>query len=252
MAQIEFSEVDFKNCKYNVYGEVNAFAKYPLLKVIYSEVMALFPDKIQVMVDDVPGERDNPALEWTKYFTKEQLMKYVVFCYHKSSPLISSIEEIKKRKIQALTLAGVDVNKVQENPDAKLILANILLSRHEFTTRLTLHFLKHENNLLWSEYVQLQDILEEATYEMNNAESGDLSALAMQEKKSKLYSIIQKYRSDLKTIAEHLMQQDTELQSFMSSHVIEFERTRLITPEDFVKLNDEELIRLFRRHSLVA
>jgi hypothetical protein len=238
MNQVDFTETDFAKCKYNPL-KPNLFGLHPELKVIYSEVEAL--------------SNMDSYVDWQAYISPEKLMGYVILCYHKPSPLIARIAELRERKIQALQLMEINLQVMQREERSKKILANILLSRHEFTTRLALHFLKHENSLIWSEYCKLLDYLEDAEYEMLNPNEGEekLSSVAIAEKKSKVYSGIQKYRNDLNTLAEKLMQSDTEMQSYMSSQLIQLKRIKLIVPEDYVKLTQEELTEVFRQQRIL-
>lgn len=239
MAQIEFVESDFSKCKYNLFEVDKVWVKYPELKIMYAEVSSFCFEE-----------------EWKSFITPEQMMKYIVFCYHKPSPLIKRIAELRERKTQALLLSGIDIHKLQKNEASKKIIANILLSRHEFTTRLALHFLKNENNLLWTEYCHLLDILEDAMYQMANPNEDEdgkkLSSVEIAGKKTAIYKGIQQYRTDLNLISDKLMQGDLEMQSFMSSQLIQMKRSRLITPEDFVKMSEEELIETFRQHNLAV
>lgn len=238
MAQIEFSEVDFKNCRYIVYEGSDIWGQNPSLKVLYAEVAAMLP-------------KTGELIKWKEFISPEQLMKYVVLCYHKPSPLINTYPEIRERKVNALILSGVDVNSLQKDEEGKKLIANILLSRHEFTTRLALHFCRSENNLVWQEYVHLLDILEDAMFEMNNPNDGEkLSSVEVASKKSTVYKGIQQYRGDLNSLAEKLMQDDKEMQGFMSSQLTFMKRRRLITPEDYVKLTKEELMEVFMQQGV--
>lgn len=238
MAQIDFTESDFSKCKYNLFEVEQPFKKYPELKVMYAEVSAMCSDN-----------------EWMQWITPEQLIKFIVFCYHRQSPFINRIAELRERKTQALLSAGIEIDKLQINKEAKKMLANILLSRHEFTSRLALHFLRNENNVLWNQYLHLSDVLEDAEWEMLNSNEGDgkkMNSVEVAEKKSKVYAGIQKYRADLNIISEKLMMQDSEMQSFMSSQLIQIKRMRLITPEDYVKLSEEELTEIFKQQAIPA
>ena len=69
MAHIEY---DFSGMKYPIdkIPEAQLFSRLPLLKTIFAETSEMCEDK-----------------KWQDYISSEQLMRYIVYVYHRKSPL---------------------------------------------------------------------------------------------------------------------------------------------------------------------
>lgn len=98
------------------------------------------------------------ALDSVKVFhdiTNDQLVRFIVYAYHKNSPFVRKITEPKHRKNQALLQAGVDL-KLEE-------VQEIIACENEKVAEMIYAFLSGENSLKFSTLMMQTD----AYYKMN-------------------------------------------------------------------------------------
>ena len=108
--------------------------------------------------DDLNSRFIKFALDSVKVFetiTNDQLVRFIVYAYHKNSPFVRKITEPKHRKNQALLQAGVDL-KLEE-------VKEIIACEHEKTAELIYAFLAGENNMDFATLMMQTD----AYYKMN-------------------------------------------------------------------------------------
>jgi len=209
----------------------------PLLNDIFEETMMSYNDR-----------------DWMRFITAEQLMAYMVYVYHRKSPLADRIADIITRKKTALELVGIDLRAMDNNQLAKPIFSSIVLSHHEFANHLALNFLKFENNLKWMQLVRAMEAWEDALFQMQQESEGtkNKSAVDIAAVKTKLYQGAKQYQDDINRLSNELMQEDMALQNAMASHLfVEKRRRRLITPEDYASLSPEEREEEFRSRGLL-
>jgi hypothetical protein len=235
MAHIEY---DFSGMKYPIdkIPEAQLFSRLPLLKTIFAETSEMCEDK-----------------KWQDYISSEQLMRYIVYVYHRKSPL-TEIADIIIRKKTALELVGIDLRTSDKIVESKTLFSAIILAHHEFTGYLALNFLKFENNLKWTQLVRVMEAWEDAMYQMQQDPEGTdkKSAVEIAEKKTALYKGSQMYRTDIDRLSAELMQEDMALQNVLSSHLfIEKRRRRLLTPEDYASLTPDERVQEFKERGLL-
>lgn len=223
-----FTDSDFAEMKYPIrlIQEGKLFEKIPFLKSLLDETL-----------------EDCPAKKWKSYISEEQIMRYIIYVYHRKSPLADRMGDIVLRKKTALELVGVDLLKADKNSEAKKFFSLLIISHNDFVNRLSLNFLKFENNLKWTQLVRAMEAWEDVLYQLQqDAEGTDKkSSVEIAKIKADLYKNAQLYRQDIDRLSAELMQEDIALQNAISSHLmIQQKKRRLITPEDYAILSPEE------------
>lgn len=235
---MNFTASDFSEMKYAVYSTPDSklFASIPILKDIYT-------DSLEYVSQSKSPESLEKAMAWQNYMTPEQLMKYIVYVYHRKSPLAERIAHIVTRKKTALELVGLNLPKLDKSEDAKPVIQSMIISHHELCNHLALNFLKFENNIKWMQLVRAMEAWEDALFQMQQESEGtkSKSAVDIAAVKTKLYQGAKQYQDDINRLAAELMQEDISLSNVISGHLfIEKNRKRLIVPEDYASLTPEE------------
>lgn len=119
----------------------------------------LIPERIVIEEYEEINQRFRKfALDSVKIFktiTNDQLVRFIIYSYHKNSPFVRKITEPKHRKNQALLEAGVDL-KLDE-------VKEIVACENEKVAELIYAFLIGENNIKFSTLMMQTD----AYYKMN-------------------------------------------------------------------------------------
>ena len=101
------------------------------------------------------------SLRVLKEVTNDQLIRYIIYAYHKNSPFVRKISDVKHRKNQALSKAGYDFKKgITEEIDS------ILRTENEKVADLTLRFLMGENSMKFAALMMQMDAYYKYNYEL--------------------------------------------------------------------------------------
>lgn len=238
---MKFSDNEFSRMKYNIHSlapDQHVFEAYPMLRIMFEEVVTDFPED----------------KAWRTYIDENQLVKYIVYTYHRLSPLVAKIPSIIERKKEALILAGVNLESLTHILEAKELIGKIILSRHEFTSHLSLQFLKQEDSLTWLELNRVMESYEDALHTAQKESEGTekKSAVEIATLKAKLYEATQIYRNRIEELSDKLFKQDLALQDFINSNILAGKRKPLITPEHFATLSKSEKDEIFSRQGLAV
>lgn len=225
---MEFNDADFSGMKYPIHTipPAQLFLKQPFLEAIFAETLEQYEDK-----------------KWEEFISSEQLMRYVVYVYHRKSPLAERLGDISLRKKTALELCGIDLKEMDKDERSKVFFTNLILSHHLFTSALSLNFLKFENNLKWTQLVRAMEAWEDVLFQMQQDPEGTekKSSVEIAKIKTDLYKNAQLYRQDIDRLSAELMQEDMQLQNALSGHLfIQKRKRRLLIPEDYAILTPEE------------
>lgn len=247
---MQFTETDFAAMRYpiNLIPDGQLFEKSPVLRSIYGSTLTSILEAIE-MGTDKSDTTYADMMKWEQYINREQLVRYIVYTYHRLSPFVQ-YADIAKRKKMVLEYVGINLKKADTIPAQKELFNSIILSHHQFTGHLSLNFLKFENNLKWTQLVRAMEAWEDALYQMQQDHDGTekKSAVEIAKTKTELYKGAQLYKNDIDRLSAELMQEDLALANMVSSHLfIEKNKRRIVSPEDYAFMTPEERAEEFQQ-----
>lgn len=164
----------------------------------------------------------------TDTMTTEQIVLYIVYCYHRQSPFVFGTESLIDRKREVLEHIGIkptkggyypnDVQKVMKNTD-------------EYSSKAACLFLRYEKNIKYYSYVQTL----EAFYALNDQlaigaqstrEGKDVADIAIK---------LDKVEDRLNKLANELTEQDESLANHIGSLQKDIELGVKLFPEDYAR-----------------
>lgn len=146
--------------------------------------------------------------------TNEQLMRYLIYAYHKNSPFVRKITDVKHRKNQALIRAGFNFSDgIPE--DVKLMLD----CKDEKVSDMTLRFLMGENSMKFSALMMQMDAYYKYNYE-----------LAYKDVKSigQFTKAIHELEDSIEGLSQDVFSGDVELNNFVAGAKL---RGLILSPE---------------------
>jgi hypothetical protein len=164
----------------------------------------------------------------------DKAIRYVIYTYHRQSPLIQVISDVIKRKVHVMEMLGI---KKGESGRFSKAIEEIIYSRNELIAHLTIHFLKYENDRLWAKYCvncelywrAMHLIMKEGELKQDDKKKTVDDVLKTQlENKKKLIDIEKDMMAQ-----EQILFEDKPLTDFAASYMEEEKRT-VIFPEDLV------------------
>lgn len=206
---MELKDGDFKKMKWD----------FSLLSPKTS-VTKIFPD-----LGDMFGEYKEIQ---TDNFSNEQILRYIILCYHRGSPFYNKIDNVMERKREVMNY----LNAPTDSAGLYLVdIQRILRASDPIVGRMIIHFCKFENSLVYLAYTQTMEaylgMLDQFTAKTTTTkESKDL-----QETILKMTAIEQR----LDSLAVKLFQQDRLQSDFVPAFLVEQSRKRKVIPEDYAK-----------------
>lgn len=148
--------------------------------------------------------------------TNEQLIKFIVYCYHKNSPFVRKITEVKHRKSQALIQCGCKFTEGMPED-----IEGVINCENQQVADMVLKFLLGENNLKFSALLMQTDAYYKYNYKLAYGENTNIKSL--QGAISDIYESIQ-------SLAHDVFSGDRDLANFVAGAGI---RGLVITPEQY-------------------
>lgn len=189
-------------------------------------------DKLKWRIDKTSGKVTDEFPDLAEIFAETNLSneiidedilhRYIIYAYHKNSPLVENmLEDVKRRKIKAFELAGL---KLGTDADTDESVNEIIKNENTEVGRAVLQFLKFEDSVGHMQLTLQVEALYQYNHELIDAKKGT-------DKTATVKAI-----SDLtvlldKTKSRHFRMDDDLINFVASAQVIEGRR---ITPEDEV------------------
>lgn len=148
--------------------------------------------------------------------SNDQLVRYLIYAYHKQSPFVRKITDVKHRKNQALIQAGFDFkNGIPEDIQA------VMNGENETVADMILKFLMGENSMKFSALMMQMD----AYYRYNfQLAYGNVSNIKSHN------AAIRELDESIEQLSQEVFSGDTELNNFVAGAKL---RGMIITPEQF-------------------
>src|ERR1700721_126774 len=112
MDAISFSDSEFDHMDYRIHNQDDAL-KNVELKKFYALTAAICE-----------------KMDWMTWVPPSKLLKYVVYTYHKKSPLVRKITVISERKKKAMELAGFAMKSPEQEAQFKDFTGQIIFSNN--------------------------------------------------------------------------------------------------------------------------
>lgn len=196
---------DFTGMKWNLYGipkTIPITQEFPELKEIFQEWL-------------------DEAKHGLGYLTKDQVIRYIIFTYHKQSPLIKKVVDIMMRKKAALQLAGVEQLDHEE-------VVEMVGNENRYVTEAIITFLKFERDI---DYMALTMQIE-AYYSWNKAIMEDTNKTTDLKNRTVVFKTIKELKTNIDDLSESVFRGDTTLANHMAVSQV-LEARKLITPEQY-------------------
>lgn len=175
-------------------------------------IFDLYPDLVK-RFDTVEGISLS-GINLLESINNEQLIKFIVYCYHKQSPFVRKITEVKHRKNQALIKVGFAfTTNIPED------IQSLINCENEKVADMILKFLIGENNLKFSALMMQTDAYYRYNYKLAYGEGGNTKSLM--QTVGDIYDSIQ-------SLSHDVFSGDRELSNFVAGAGA---RGLIITPE---------------------
>jgi hypothetical protein len=146
--------------------------------------------------------------------TNEQLIKFIVYCYHKNSPFVRKITEVKHRKSQALIQVGC---KFAEGIPEDI--QEVINCKNQTVADMILKFLLGENNLKFSALMMQTDAYYKYNYKLAYEETTNLKGLM---------GAVNELFDSIQNLSHDVFSGDREMANFVAGAGV---RGLTITPE---------------------
>lgn len=165
---------------------------------------------------------DDADLNSLKGITINLMVRAIVVCYDPNSPLVTRIQDIKQRKIEAFKLLNV---KTYKDGRFSSDVDDIILGKNVKFNRMVLQYLKSVDSMSYTS----MSYFTESYYDL-------LAQLQEQEAKEKAQTmiLIEKIEAQAKRKAKEFFMQDDNLINYVASENI-YEETDALTPEAMAK-----------------
>lgn len=151
---------------------------------------------------------------------KDQIFRYIVYTYHKRSPLVKKVTDIFQRKHLALKMVGVVDFELEEVKD-------IFTNDKPVLVEAILQFLKFECDM---DFMALT-LQVEAYYNWNKALVVDTGKSLDIKNRTSIFDTIQKVKKSIDQLSEIVFQNDTTLRDSIAKYQVVSER-KALTPEE--------------------
>lgn len=204
---IEIKDSDFDKMKWNF----NLLSPSSSITKIFPDLGAIFSEYKNIRTDNL---------------TNEQILRYIVLCYHRNSPFYNKIENLMERKREVMNyLKAMVLDDGLYPNDIQLILRSVDAT----VGKAIVHFCKFENSLLYLAFSQTMEaylgLLDQFTVKTtSNKESKDIQDMIL-----KMGQVEQR----LDSLSIKLFQQDKLQADFVPAFLIEESRKKKVIPEDW-------------------
>jgi len=153
--------------------------------------------------------------------TNDQLVRYIVYAYHRFSPFVRKITDVKHRKNQALIQAGFSFGKDGVPEDIQ----ELISTTNERVADITLRFLQGENSMKFSALMMQVDAYYKYNYELAYTDAKQISQLT---------KAIHALEDSIESLSQEVFFGDTDLNNFVAGSKL---RGLILTPEQFAQKN---------------
>lgn len=178
-------------------------------------VTVIFPQLYNIFQEFEEGEGFD-----IQSMSKDQVFRFIIYTYHKKSPLVRKVQDIFQRKQYALFLCGV---KSYEEEEIKDLFGN----DNRRVVDAVMQFLKFEGDM---DYMALA-LQIEAYYSYNQALISDSGKSLDIKNRASIFKTIQDMKANIDKMSEKVFHSDNGLADYMASQRI-LEERRAITPEE--------------------
>lgn len=204
-----FSNADFKKMKVDVYSmdrERNCLKENDWLAKVFHKFI------------------DDDELNSLKGITMNLMVRSIVLCYDPNSPLVTRIQDIKARKVEAFQLLNVKTYKERKNMFSEDV-DSIILGKNEKFNRMVLQFLKVVDSMAYTS----MSYFTESYYDL-------LAQLSSQDPKERAQTmvLIEKIEMQAKRKAKEFFMGDDNMINYVASDNI-YEEAEALTPEAMAK-----------------
>lgn len=180
------------------------------------------------VIDEIP-ELKNIFLEFLKYetesLTTDNLIRFVILCYDRTSPFVEKKDNIVERKVDVLNYIGVKDVKGQFPPDIQ----KILKSTDSKTAKMVYHYCKMQDSLTYFALVATVE-----TYISMNERLGEEMSSAKDSKDTVDVMIkLDKIEERIDKLSDKLFKRDKDMKDFIGSVLVIEGRKKKILPEDY-------------------
>jgi len=179
-------------------------------------------------VDAFP-ELKNIFLEFLNYktesLTNDQIIRMIVYCYHRKSPFVEKMDNIIERKTAVFNYLKVKDNKGIYPKDIQAIIK----SSDAKTAKLIYQFCKFENSLTYFALVTTT----EAYIKMNEKLGDDMEGSKESKDTVDIMIKLQKVEERIDYLADKLFKRDKDLKDFVGSVLIIEGRKKKLWVEDW-------------------
>jgi hypothetical protein len=194
-------EEDFKDMAWRIdllTGEETVFSNFPDLVKRFEEIEGVSITGLQLL----------------ESITNNQLVQFIVYCYHKNSPFVRKITEVKHRKSQALIQIGCKFPEgIPEDIQGVINCENMKVAD------MVLKFLIGENNMKFSALMMQTDAYYKYNYKLAY---GDVTNV-----KSLMQTVNEIYDS-VQSLSHDVFSGDRDMSNFVAGAAT---RGLIITPE---------------------
>lgn len=154
------------------------------------------------------------GIQLLESLTNEQLVKFIVYCYHKNSPFVRKITEVKHRKTQALIKTGFNFSKGIPQ-DVQDIIACVNVN----VADMILKFLIGENNMKFSALMMQTDAYYKFNYQLAYTDVKSIQVMT---------KAINDLGHNIENLAHDVFSGDKDLNNFVAGAGL---RGLILTPE---------------------
>jgi hypothetical protein len=127
-------------------------------------------------ISDIPDFKHYPEFyKDTKPLPKYKVLRYIVLCYDRNSPLVQNIPEINKRKVKACEIVGFNV-KNPNSPNYEEVMEMVSCD-NRIVNDMIIRYVRGFYSEAYSQYIVVQDAYYRELYKLQSGEIKSLSLL---------------------------------------------------------------------------
>lgn len=163
---------------------------------------------------------------YTPSLTNDDIVLFIVYCYHRYSPFVEKMDNIIERKVAILKYLNIE-----PKADGKYApdIQDILRSNNEVIGKMIIQFVKFENSLTYFAFVQAV----ETFFAMNTQMAKELSTAKEAKEAGDVIIKLNAVEDRIDKLADKLFQRDRDLKDFLGSLTVIEGRKHKLVPEDY-------------------
>lgn len=204
---LDIADKEFEKMKWNIHNvplDASCMDKFPEIRKLFME----FPMQFR-----------------TESINYEQIIRFIIFCYHRRSPFVEKLENVVERKVAILNYLQVPKKDNEWGQDVQ----RILKSADNKIAQMVYHFCKFEDSLTYFAYVTTVE-----TYIMMNEKLGDAIDSAKDSKDTADVLVkLDKIEERIEKLADKLFRRDKDMKDHVASIIVLTGRKKKLLPEDY-------------------